>query len=439
MNYKDCLAAIEKKNALGSRPGLSTIQEMLNRLGSPEKGIPAIQIAGTNGKGSILAYTESILTEAGILTGRYVSPAVFDYRDKYLIGGKRISEEMTAEILSAALRVSEEMVRDGLPEPTAFETETAAAFLLYRKMQCDVILVECGMGGALDATNVLEENKTSVLASVSLDHLGILGNTVEEIADTKLGITRKGETLIVFPEQEDGVKGVIRSWQEKNHLHVIYPDLEKLQILSETAEESRFSYRGIEYLIRLPGRHQILNAMTALEICCTALADRQTEKGNTMIRWEKTLQDGLRKTAWPGRWTIIDRNPMVILDGAHNEKAWLVLADNVRRLLSGKKIFFLTGVFRDKEYDKMTRILAPLIHEAAVITPPGARGLPAEELARMFRQKGTMATAFDEYREALQYLKASAGADDVILCTGSLSFLGELMKLVKGDSPNIIC
>ena len=423
MTYLECIHRIEEKNALGSRPGLSTIREMLKRLGNPERGIPAVQIAGTNGKGSILAYTESILTEAGVKTGRYVSPAVFDYREKFLVGGTPVSVECVADALGRALTVSDEMVRDGLPEPTAFETETAAAFLIFRMADCRVLLVECGMGGALDATNVFDENKLSVLASVSLDHLGILGNTEAEIADTKLGITRPGETLIVFPEQEDAVTEVIRKWVRKNNLTLIPPDPVYLRIIRETAEESCFLYLGNPYTLQLPGRHQILNAITAIEICL------HLDSIGLDIPTEKNLADGLANTRWPGRWTVLKRNPYLILDGAHNEKAWLVLADNIRRLFPEKKIYFLTGVFRDKEYNKMTEILSPLICEAAVITTPGPRGLPAEQLAECFREKGVPAASFREYKDALHALERKAGAEDVILVSGSLSFLGEILRL----------
>ena len=418
MNYSEALSYIESKNSLGIVPGLDVILALLEELDHPELAAPAIHIAGTNGKGTVMAYVEHALLAAGLSVGRYLSPSVMDYREKWQVNGEMASEEDVAECMTE-VREAAERLSDS---PTVFEIETALAFTLFRKKRCQVILVECGMGGRQDATNVLPRKLVDILASVSMDHMQFLGDTREKILREKLGIRKPGDVLVTAPldkELRRILQGEDFPWREA--------EIYDLKLLSETLDGTDFTYRGEAYHIRMPGQVAVENAITAL----TAL-EVYNERANAFGLPKLTRQQirsGLAETAWQGRFTVLDTTPQMIVDGAHNRNAWLRLADTLRRFYEKKQIFIL-GVLADKEVDAMLQTLLPLAKRVYTFTPDSPRALKGERLAEQIRESGVSSVTYVEEGafSAAQLALREASPEDHIVACGSLTFLGELLK-----------
>ncbi len=438
MKYSDAISYIESKNSLGIVPGLDVILALLEKLGNPEREIPALHIAGTNGKGTIMSYVEQSLLAAGLSVGRYLSPSVLDYREKWQVNGEMASEEDVAECMEEVRRAAESLPNS----PTVFEIETALAFVLFRKKHCDVILVECGMGGRLDATNVLPRKIVDILASVSMDHMQFLGDTREKILQEKLGIVQPGDVLVTSPLDEE-LRGIL----EKKDISWYETEMDALGILSETIHGTRFYYHGETYQIRMPGRVAVENAITAL----TALEvynERAEEFGLPMLTTEQ-IRTGLERTSWQGRFTVFDTRNTMIVDGAHNRDAWIRLTETLQHFFGEKKLVFVLGVLADKEVDCMLQTLLPLAKKVYTFTPDSPRALNGAELAeriwirglttdgekadshgsRDSVEAGTPAEYVEEgaFAAAVKALR-EAEPEDVIVACGSLTFLGELLK-----------
>lgn len=410
MNYAEALHYIEEKGRLGIVPGLTQMIELLHRLGNPQDACPALQIAGTNGKGSIFAFVEQCMIEAGYRVGRYISPAVTGYLERYQINKNWMEEERFAALLERVAEAVEAMVADGFTGPTAFEIETAVAFLYFQTEQVDYMLIECGMGGALDATNVIAKPLASVFASISMDHMQFLGDTITEIALQKAGIMREGCACISAFQDVEAAKVLERvSAQKKTPYRKVNPD--ELLILNMDLTKSTFSYKGIPYEIALLGEHQIYNACTAIEVLQYLKIDTTD------------IQRGLKSATWPGRMTKVAEHPYIFVDGAHNEAAWRELAKNVKKYFTNKKIIYIIGVLKDKEYEKMIELLAPSMDVAITITPPGPRGLDKETLANLILSKKIPVDMADDAQEAIGKAKKLAGEEAVVMICGSLSFL----------------
>lgn len=412
MEYKQVLNFIHDKEKLGSVFGLEAINELLFRLGNPQKGIKAIHIAGTNGKGSIMAFIESALCEAGYRVGRYISPTIFDYRERWQLNKKWASEDEVSKVMTIISDVVSQMINDGYNSPTAFEIETAAAFYMFRDWNVDYMLIECGMGGRLDATNVIEEDVLNILASISLDHMQVLGDNVADITKEKLGIVRKGSELVTYP-QIDEVSEVIKNYASDNEVELYKPDVNEIKIIEEDIHGSKFSYKQDEFRICMGGQYQILNAVTAIEALKTLSID---------IHF---IKKGFEKTRWDGRYQVINENPVVIVDGAHNEDAWLRLRDSLEKDFDRQKIVFITGVLADKEYDKMLEILVPLTDMVYTVQSTSPRALPKEKLAELYKSKNIKAVPMNTVTDAL---KEAVKQQSVIVVCGSLTIMGEAIR-----------
>ena len=265
MTYEEARVYLDKVSKYGSVLGLDAIRGLLHELGNPQDDLKFIHIAGTNGKGSVLAYTSTILSEAGLKTGRYVSPAVLSYLEMIQIDGQWISEGIFAELVEKVQRAVARMAADKKASPTVFEIETAIAFLYFRKMKCDVVVLETGLGGSLDATNIVKNTEIAVFAAISRDHMGFLGDTLEEIAENKAGIIKPGCT-VVSASQKPEVRAVIEREAKRCGCPVIYAEPEKAEIIKEGYLGQTFSYKGMPAIqLGLAGRYQIGNAVTAYE------------------------------------------------------------------------------------------------------------------------------------------------------------------------------
>lgn len=416
MDYPSAINYIEDKNKLGITPGLANIKELLNRLGNPQDSCNCLHIAGTNGKGSIFAFVQDILMEAGMRVGRYVSPTIMNYLERFQINKVNMSEEVFASYIGQVDRAVKSMMEDGFSSPSAFEIETAIAFMYFRDQQVDVALIECGMGGALDATNVLNQPMASVFASISMDHMSFLGDRIEEIAENKSQIIKKDSICISHPQTEK-VSKILGGRSEHMGVPYIEVDWEDIKVISEDVTGSVFLYRNEEYTISLPGTFQIGNACTAIEIAKVVF-----ELDYDLIA------RAIRNTNWMGRFTVVNREPFTVIDGAHNEKAWSVLNSSINKYFTNRQIIYIIGVLKDKEYDKMVDILKDTMSYAIAITPDTPRGLDKEILSELLLVNGVPSTTADSVYEAVSMAYDMAESDGVVIVCGSLSFLAEYIN-----------
>lgn len=425
MNYEEARVYLDNVAKYGSVLGLDAMRELLRRLGNPEKGRKIVHIAGTNGKGSVLAFLSTVLTESGYRVGRYISPTLFSYRERIQVDGEYIEKEPLARLVTRIREASEAMDRDGLRTPTAFEIETALGLLYFAEKKCDIVVLETGMGGRDDATNAIAEVMMEIFASISLDHLGVLGNDLTEIAECKADIIRKNSLVISAFQKEEAAEVLKRTAAERN-AKLITVDPGQISDVKYGYEEQSFSY-GAEKNIRihLAGAYQIENAALAWEAV-------QGLRSLGFRISDEAFRRGMEKTVWRGRFTCIHREPLVIMDGAHNEDAAKKLAASIETYFPGRKISYIMGVFKDKEYEKVIRITAPYAAKVtAVETPGNPRALPKEELKKVWETFGVPVTTADTIAEAVKENIKSAEKEEIILVFGSLSFLGEAEKAVK--------
>ena len=425
MNYEEARVYLDNVAKYGSVLGLDAMRELLRRLGNPEKGRKIVHIAGTNGKGSVLAFLSTVLTESGYRVGRYISPTLFSYRERIQVDGEYIEKEPLARLVTRIREASEAMDRDGLRTPTAFEIETALGLLYFAEKKCDIVVLETGMGGRDDATNAIAEVMMEIFASISLDHLGVLGNDLTEIAECKADIIRKNSLVISAFQKEEAAEVLKRTAAERN-AKLITVDPGQISDVKYGYEEQSFSY-GAEKNIRihLAGAYQIENAALAWEAV-------QGLRSLGFRISDEAFRRGMEKTVWRGRFTCIHREPLVIMDGAHNEDAAKKLAASIETYFPGRKISYIMGVFKDKEYEKVIRITAPdAAKVTAVETPGNPRALPKEELKKVWETFGVPVTTADTIAEAVKENITSAEKEEIILVFGSLSFLGEAEKAVK--------
>ena len=440
MTYQETLEYIKEKEKIGSVFGLDSIKELLKRLGNPERGIPAIHIAGTNGKGSILSYVEEVLVEAGLRVGRYISPTIFDYRERWRFNKEWATEADVAEEVTLVASKVDEMIADSLDSPTAFEIETAVTFLLFRKWNVDVMLVECGMGGLLDATNVIEDNVINVMASVSMDHMQILGDTVQEITGQKLGIVRSGTILVSYPQVSEADE-IIKKYCNDNNVRLIASDTEQLEIIRESLDGSSFIYKGREYSISIGGAYQIMNTITAIDVL-DAFYDEFVTGTESRPSFEdlkdsdcfyEYVRKGMESAGWEGRFSVFSGEPYIIVDGAHNRDAWLRLRDSLGKLVPNKRFIYIIGVLKDNEYNKMIDILGPTAKSVICVESDSPRALSADELSSGFSQAGVSAESFRrDYDGALKKaIDMAIKKDTFVVICGTLSITGEMIKCIE--------
>ena len=311
MNYQECRAYIDDSAKYGSVLGLDNMREMLDRLGNPQDAVPYVHVAGTNGKGSVIAYLYTTLTRAGYKVGRYISPTLYSYRERLEIAGEKISQEDFAKYVTEISRSIDQMTAVGMNHPTPFEIETAAAFLYFKEENCDLVLLETGMGGNLDATNIVKNTKLAVLVSISMDHMSFLGNTLGEIAEKKAGIIKPG-CRVVTTKQKPEAAQVIADTCNKLHVPCVVSDSDEAVLEKESVFGQTFSYKGEKFAISLAGVYQKENAVLALN----ALEELDR------LGWTTTMEqrkDGLLHTSWKGRFTVINKKPLFIVDGAAHD------------------------------------------------------------------------------------------------------------------------
>ncbi|WP_243130023.1 MULTISPECIES: folylpolyglutamate synthase/dihydrofolate synthase family protein [unclassified Clostridium] len=430
MDFKAAVDFLEQRSGLGSVMGLDSIRNLLWELSDPQQDLKFVHIAGTNGKGSVSACLSSILKEAGCRTGTYTSPAVISVLERFQVDGAWITEREFAALAGQVKAAAERMEERGRGKPTVFEIETAMAFLYFKEKGCDIVVLETGLGGEQDATNVVEHTLAAVFTSISMDHMGMLGNTLGEIAACKAGIMKPGCQVVSAPQAPEVVR-VLKERAAQMGCSFAQVDGGCLDAGTKQRQdrprsypgENVFSYKGMKGIrISLPGTYQMENGALALE---TALA--LTKKGIAIS--ESDIRRGLSNVSWPGRFQMIKASPAVIVDGAHNRDAALRLRECVQTCLKGKRLIFIMGVFMDKEYALIVQTMAPLAEQIYTVwLPDRSRSLPPEVLAEEAGKYCGRTQAADSVGTALDMALEQAGREGVVLAFGSLSYLGQVME-----------
>lgn len=426
MKYQEAMDYIDACAGFGIVPGLDSIRELLNRLENPQKKLKFIHIAGTNGKGSTLAFVSTALSENGYKVGRYVSPTIFEYRERFQIQGKSISKAEVGRLMEDVAKHAEAMVSEGLPHPTPFEIETAMAFYLFAEKECDFVVLETGMGGELDATNVIENTIVSVITSISRDHMGYLGDTIEEIAGHKAGIIKK-DAVVVSAHQEKCVAKVLEhTAKEKQASGIIFIDHKDIKQEKFDLKKTTFTYKDNKKIeIPLLGCYQTKNAALAWQVL-EVLADM-----GYAIREEK-VRKGFLKTQWPARFQVISSKPLFLVDGAHNAVAAKELRQSIQFYFTNKKIIYIIGVFRDKEYEQVIESTCDLAEHIITVAKKGSsRALPSLELAQAVSKVNPMVTVADSVEEGVELAYLLSDKDTVIIAFGSLAYLGDCIYAVN--------
>lgn len=417
---KDYIAGLTAKK--GIVLGLQPMKTILQRLGNPQNQYPVVHIAGTNGKGSALAMIASILRSAGYRVGTYASPAVFHERECWQINGEMISESEYAAWMTQLQTICDQLQAEDQQMPTAFELETALAFGWMAQQHCDIAVVECGMGGREDATNVISTTAVSVITSVGMDHMKFLGNSLQEIARAKGGIIKRGISTVLQGQCEIVEREIVQICREQeSQLTVVRPQTHSVTYADAygiTMDTPK--YRGLH--VSMPGLFQADNAATAIA------AVEQLKRFGFEIS-EQAIRTGLARVQWHGRMEQICSHPVVVLDGAHNPNAAKRLKEEAQRRWPEGGIIEVVGVLADKDFTEVGRLLAPMARRIITVTPNNPRALPAEQLAHCLRTFCADVVAADNVREAWELAKQAA-EDRPILAFGSLSWLNEFRKAI---------
>ena len=417
MTKEEAIAYLEDPAWNATKFGLERTRRLLHLLGDPYEGLRFIHVAGSNGKGSTCAMLERILRSAGYRTGMFSSPGVEDYCEQIRIRGENIPGERLAE-LAETVRAAAETMEE---HPTRFELLTALGMLYFAREQCDLVVLETGMGGALDSTNVIDAPEAAVITNIGLEHTEYLGDTLPEIASVKAGIIKPGCVCVCYPGDEEAVAVIKKTCEEKG-VPFRMADFDGIRIAESGLEGQRFFLKSREYFLSLPGAYQVRNAAVALETV-SALRSR----GWTVP--EEAVDEGLRNVSWPARMEVLGRQPLFLLDGGHNPQCAQAFAESLKELLPGRAFVFLTGVLADKDYPSIMRGLLPLAREFVCLTPENpSRALPGEKLAEYLRSLGAEAESAEDYKEGIMKAIEKAGKDGAVAAFGSLYMAGRVKK-----------
>lgn len=421
MNYKETLEYISSINWKGSVLGLSRIRDLLEKLGNPQKDLKFIHIGGTNGKGSTAAFLSSILKEAGYKVGLFTSPYIEVFNERMQINNENISDEELAEI-TTWIRPFADSMEDA---PTEFELNTAICMVYFQRNRCDLVVLEVGMGGELDSTNVIDSPEAAVITAIGLDHTEELGDTIEKIAKTKAGIIKSGCSAVLY-RQRESVTDIIRERCRETGAELLISEPQNVNPISMDIEGQTFSYPGYGRLrIPLIGTYQLQNVSLALKT-----VEAMQKRGWKIPK--EAVAAGLEKTRWPGRFEVVLRDPLMIVDGAHNPHGIRATSESLRTVFPEKKLVFLFGVMADKDYPDMLDQILPMAKEVCCVTPDNPRALKAVELAEIIEQKGVKATPFGSVAEAVDsVIQKAKEAKTAAVALGSLYMIGDIKSYMK--------
>lgn len=420
MTVQEALVYIHSVCWKGSIPGLSRTQELLARIGNPEKKLKFVHVAGTNGKGSTAAMLASVLRRAGYRTGLYTSPYIFRFNERMQVDGREIDDAELAEI-TEWIRPRAEAMAD---HPTEFELVSCIAFTYFLRHKCDIVVLEVGMGGELDSTNVIETPEAAVICNIGLDHMEVLGDTLEKIAAAKAGIIKAGGTAIIY-RGAPSVEAVFAEKCRAVGATLVRADFDSLRPVAHSLDGQIFDAAGFSALhLPLLGEHQMRNA-------AVVLATLDVLRGRGWKISDANIRDGFAEVSWPGRFEVLRHEPLFVVDGGHNPQCIEALVQNIREYLGGRSLTVLTGVLADKDYGCMYSGVAPFAKEFLTVTPDSPRALSAAGLKAYLEQFGKPVTACGSIKDGALEAIRRAGPDGAVLAYGSLYMVGAIRETVK--------
>lgn len=429
MNYTEALAYIHNTYKFGSKLGLENIKYLLDLLGNPQNELKVIHIAGTNGKGSTASFINSMLVKAGYRVGLYTSPYLEVFTERIRINGENIPEDKLANITALVKRRIEEMVSQGKNHPTEFEVVTAIALYYYAKEEIDFLVLEVGLGGRLDATNVIDNPLVSVITSIDFDHMQFLGDTISKIAFEKAGIIKEHSHVVSYPQREEANKVIVDACKKRKSSLFTF-SVEDIRAHTQDIRGQKYSATilGKQFknvCIQMLGTHQIFNSATAL--CVVEVLRNELDIKIS----ENAIYDGLKETKWAGRMEAIKNDPLVIIDGAHNLQGVKSLANSIKTLLKSYEITLLIGILKDKEVDEFLEILIPNVKRIVVTKPNNPRAMDVETLVSKISKYKKEVYACESIEEATKKAIEITNNDEAIVCAGSLYMIGEVRKYLK--------
>lgn len=427
--FENAAQAIEWINGLryaGEKNGLANMRALLKRVGNPEKQLRMVHVAGTNGKGSTCSMLERMLRQCGLKTGLYTSPYLMRFQERMRVNGVPIDDESLIRITSQVREETDRLLSEGV-KPTTFELGTAITLLYFAEQQVDIAIIEVGLGGRLDPTNVIQP-EVCLIAPIGMDHTKVLGDNLVQIAGEKAGIIKEGVPVAVAPQQTEEITGVFRETARRQNARLLMVRPEEMKILASDARSAAFVFRGVNARINLAGRHQVDNA-------CLALSGIELLRDAGWILPEELCLDGLEKAVWPGRLEWIGEQ--ILIDGAHNPHGAKALSAYVRAYLAGRKVVPVIGMMRDKDVESCISLYAGLAEAAIATQVDYPRAMPSDELRDMMASHGVRAFAEPNVSSALKRAKEIAGADGVVLICGSLYVAGEARLILHGDDGRL--
>ncbi len=423
MNYDEALSYIHGISWTFCKPGLERISELCERLGNPQDSLRFVHVAGTNGKGSFCSMLSSILEKSGLKVGLYTSPYIYRFNERMRVNGKDISDSVLAEITSEVRPIADSMA----DKPTEFELITAIAFEYFKREKCDIVVLEAGMGGRLDSTNIIKAPLLSVITGIALDHTAFLGDTVEKIAAEKAGIIKNGAPIL-FGGCDESAKAVIHSTADERGSDFYQADYEQLTVKHADLGGTVLDYKEHgEIKINLLGLYQPRNAALVLEAV-------DILRGRCLDITDEAIRAGLETARWRARFEIIEREPTIIFDGAHNPEGIEAAVESIKHYYGEERVAVMTGMLRDKDYRAVAGKLSEIAKCAYTITPDNPRALSADEFAQVLLEFGVPASPCESISEALAkgivYAKENGTA---LCCLGSLYTYIDVIKIIESE------
>lgn len=428
MTYEEAMEYISSVGRFGSNYGLERTYRLLELLGNPQKNLRFIHVAGTNGKGSTTAMISKILRGMGFKIGMYTSPYLEEFEERIQINGVNIPKDKLVELLEHVKCAVNRVIEEGYEQPTEFEIITVLMLLYFYNERIDYGVIEVGLGGRLDSTNVIIP-KVSVITSVSLDHVNILGNTLGEIAGEKAGIIKEGVPVILYPQKKEAEEVILKVSKSKNsRVYSVKKEFGSLINVNYDNITQNVEIKGINhnYKVDLPllGEHQILNlnvAINAVEVLC--------EEEN--IKCEKeVIEESLKDVKWIGRLETLNRKPLIVIDGAHNIDGIRALKNNIRKYFKYNKMYLLLGILADKQVGEMIEEITPMAEKVFALTPHNERAEINEDLKNEIKKINSNVESIDDYKTAIKKAINEADEDDLILVSGSLYMIGDMRKII---------
>lgn len=418
MNCNEAIQYIHSLEKFGIKPGMERIRALCSALGNPQDRLKIIHVAGTNGKGSTSTMISNILRKSGYNTGLFISPYVTDFRERIQYNGNMIEKNELAECVEKVKSVIEmHSVQD--IQPTEFEAVTAAAFLYFEKKKCDFVVLEVGLGGRLDSTNIINAPYVSVITSISLDHTAILGDTIEKIAAEKCGIIKFGAETVIYPFQDEKAMTVIKNTCIDKHNSMRIPDTGRLSVGDEDIDGTEVDYCGITYKLPLAGKHMVYNSCTAIE------AVKSLERFNIKIS-EEAIKSGIESSVMPARMELLKKKPVIILDGGHNEGCAIALSAFVEKHLRNKRIIMLSSLMADKDYMTYLKTVVPYADTFIATRADVPRALPSIELMKTASEYCQNCHDISEPSKAVKAAINITHPEDALIVCGSFYLAGEI-------------